>query len=665
VYFFAVDLDAHEGQNDFTKFDKKLEQFFGASPVRFYSKSGKGIRQIYLLETPIAEMEFLECIRSWGFNRRGRIEIFPKTEKLTQFWLPNEPNISTGGDSFIAGTWERAIIPLPEKILVQMTNASLDFLLGFVEPGNRNSSLFSTSREFGNKRIEKMLAERLCRRGAILCGLNERETGATIESGFSQGLAESFQSRNRSENELKCGSIQIYGETIPLIHPQTGELLTTEKWFAERIANLFGEKIRFNQTSGKFLIFNGKHWANDEHGDVHKFASETNTRIFTEINNFEGERTRIIKALLKFEKLQVFRGALGFLEQFPGIRKTENEFDRQNHLFNCQNGTLNLSTGAFKPHNPIDNISKISEAFFNPDAKYPLWQNFMNRIFNGDFETIFYLQKAVGISLLGDVKEQCFFFCFGRGANGKSVFFETLALLFGSYYQKAPSEMLMLKNQNSSVPNDIARLKGSRFVVASELQDGLRFNEAVLKNLTGGDSIPARFLYKEFFEFKPTHKLWIYGNHRPVVRGSDDGVWRRIKLIPFLVQIPVEQRIPLPELVASLSKELSGILNWALEGLNAYRKEGLKDCKAVREATAGYREESDSLGDFLNDCIEFCQAGETKNEELYPAYQDWCKKTGEYPYNSRRFCSMMRERGLSDKRGAQGSKIWKGITIKW
>ncbi|MBN1339482.1 MAG: hypothetical protein JXA03_09170, partial [Bacteroidales bacterium] len=535
-----------------------------------------------------------------------------------------------------------------------------DFLLGFSLDGSRNTSLFNCAKETGSKGVERDIAKQLCKRGAELCGLDAQETITTFSSGYDTGFTDTEENIDIKNND---GSTKAFSNSIQITHPKTGELLTTEKWFAERIAELFCDKIRFNQTSGKFLIYDGKKWLNDEHGKIFEYAEYTLKLIRKKTKNFEGDRGKLVRALLKFEKLQIFRGALGYLEQLSDIRKTENDFDVQCSLLNCQNGTLDLLNREFKPHNSSEHLSKISEASFEPSAKCPRWENFLKTIFQADTEQILFIQKAVGLSLLGEVKEQCLFFCYGSGANGKSVFSETIRHLFGNYYQKAPAEMLMARDYKQQNTNDIARLKGVRFVIASELQDGQRFNEAFLKDLTGGDKIAARFLYKEFFEFTPSHTLWIYGNHQPIIRGTDEGIWRRIRLIPFTYQIPSEKRIPLPDLVASFVEELPGILNWALDGLDAYRQEGLTDCKAVRDATAIYRKDSDSLGTFLSECTELDKSSETKQSELYETYHNWCERTGEYPINSRRFCAMMRERGFSDRSGSQGMKIWRGISL--
>ncbi|MDD5673275.1 MAG: phage/plasmid primase, P4 family [Chitinivibrionales bacterium] len=649
VYFFAVDLDAHEGQKDMTEYDEKLAKFFGGNPVRFHSKSGKGIRQIYFLKSPIDIKAFLHFIKSWGFNRTGRIEIFPKTDKLTQFWLPNEPNAETGGDSYISGTWENAIILLPETIPVNITNAGLDLLLGFVPAGNRNAALYSCACELGNKNADRQIAYRLCNRAAILCGLESREIDATFKSGYDDGLSKKGHGNQEEEYLISNG---------------TSDILITEAWFAKCIAKKHIDKIRFNCTSGKFLIYDGKQWKEDNHGLVYKLSEELLKRFFKDASSSEGDRGKLLKALLKFEKHQIFRGALDFFKELSEIRKTEQDFDRDYYLFNCQNGTLNLKTLDFKPHNPLDHLSKISGALYEPAAQFPKWKDFLCQIFNGDDSLILYVQKAVGVSLAGECLEQCLFFCYGNGANGKSVFFETIKRLLGNYYQKTSAEMLMARDQRTQIPNDIAHLRGARFVVASELQDGQRFNEAVLKDLTGGDTIRARFLYKEPFEFTPSHTLWIYGNHQPVIRGLDEGIWRRIKLIPFTVQIPLEARVPLPELVDSFSKELSGILNWAIDGWEIYRQEGLIDCAAVKEATTGYRQDSDSLQAFLDEKTDCVKSLDVNQSALYSSYQDWCKKAGEYQQNRRRFCLMMREHGFKARRGSQGCKIWDGLSLK-
>ena len=284
----------------------------------------------------------------------------------------------------------------------------------------------------------------------------------------------------------------------------------------------------------------------------------------------------------------------------------------------------------------------------------------MLRIFNGDVSLIRYVQRAVGLSLTGFVGEQCMFFMFGSGKNGKSTFIETIKKLMREYAATTPSETLM-KRDKSGVSNDVARLAGKRLVVSSETDEGQYLSESTLKTLTGQDIISARFLHQEFFEFQPQFKLWMFGNHKPIVRGTDHGIWRRIRLIPFTVTISDEERDP--NLPAKLEKELSGIFNWALMGLQDYKLNGLGEPLAVSDAVEEYRAEMDVLGTFISEMCDCKPDAIVEVRALYLCYSEWCSDFGERPLPQRSFAIRLKERGFTPTRSKIGTRCWSGISV--
>jgi putative DNA primase/helicase len=265
----------------------------------------------------------------------------------------------------------------------------------------------------------------------------------------------------------------------------------------------------------------------------------------------------------------------------------------------------------------------------------------------------------VGYSLTGDTREQVLFLLHGSGANGKSTFLEVIQALLGEYALQTPAETLVQK-QGEGIPNDVARLKGARFVAASETEEGKRLAEGMVKKMTGGDVLTARFLHQEYFEFKPEFKLFLATNHKPLIRGTDHAIWRRIRLIPFQVQIPdAEKDKALPE---KLKAERSGILTWALEGCRSWQQEGLSTPAEVLQATEAYRDEMDILKDFLESCcIEKAEA-EAKVSDLYAAYVAWCEANGERPLTQRAFGMKLSERGLGQRR-TKVARYWVGIGL--
>jgi len=269
----------------------------------------------------------------------------------------------------------------------------------------------------------------------------------------------------------------------------------------------------------------------------------------------------------------------------------------------------------------------------------------------GDADMIQFLQRAVGYSLSGSIGEQCLFFLYGTGANGKSIFLETLKLITGDYGLAASAQTLMA-TRSSSIQNDIARLAGARFVACGEIEDGTRLRESLVKDLTGGDTICARFLRREFFDFRPQFKLWIRANHKPQIRGSGEAIWRRIHLVPFAVQIPPAQRDP--DLLDKLRAELSGILGWAVRGCIEHQRHGLATPAQVREATAEYRSEMDVIGEFLSERCESEKNATVSAKDLYQAYRAWCEDSGTRPLSQRGFGLSLTERGYTKESGRGG-----------
>jgi len=263
-------------------------------------------------------------------------------------------------------------------------------------------------------------------------------------------------------------------------------------------------------------------------------------------------------------------------------------FDQNPMLLNVLNGTFELKTGELRPHDQRDRITKICPVEYREDALCPTWLAFLDRIFNGNADLIGFVQRAIGYSLTGSTQEQCFLLLWGEGSNGKSTMLELLRDVLGDYADNASTDALMVSSGRGT-ENDIAKLKGARLVTASESGEGRRLDEERVKRLTGGDTISARFLYREWFEYRPQFKLWLAVNNRPEVRGTDHAIWRRVRLIPFEVVIPDDDQDK--ELPAKLRAEAPGILRWAVEGCLAWQKEKLNPPKAITSATTEYRSE--------------------------------------------------------------------------
>jgi putative DNA primase/helicase len=344
----------------------------------------------------------------------------------------------------------------------------------------------------------------------------------------------------------------------------------------------------------------------------------------------------------------------------PGIPVGPQQLDSHPWLLNVHNGTLDLRTGHLRPHAREDLLTKLAPVAYDPVAPCPLWEAFLSRIFAGDGGLIRFVQKALGYSLTGSTQEQCFFILHGVGANGKSTLIQTISAVLRDYAKHTPTETLLVQ-QGDRPRNDLARLQGARFVSASEVEGGRKLAEALIKQLTGGDTLTARYLYKEHFEFQPAFKIWLAVNHKPGVHGTDHAIWRRMRLLPFTVTIPpAEQEKRLPE---KLLGELPGILRWAVEGCLAWQQEGLEPPMAVKRATGDYRAEMDVIAAFIRDCCVVEPQRQVSTSELYAEYQGWCEQMGESAVTQKALAAALQERGCTSGRNSRG-RLWCGIALK-
>ena len=340
----------------------------------------------------------------------------------------------------------------------------------------------------------------------------------------------------------------------------------------------------------------------------------------------------------------------------PGVAVSVGMFDRDPMLLNCSNGTLDLRNGEIKALDPADLITKMVPVSYDPQATCPVWETFVDRIMESDLSRIEFLQRAVGYSLTGITSEQCLFVLHGPGANGKSTFMETVRELLADYAMHTTTSSL-LQSKSSPIRNDLARLNGARCVSAVEIGMGKRLDEALVKQLTGGDQVTARFLYNEYFEYKPTFKLFIAANHKPDIRGVDHGIWRRIHLIPFNVTIASDEIDR--DLPNKLRAELPGILAWAVRGCRQWQEQGLMVPESIAVATSEYRAEMDVIAEFLNDrCTE--QADEKEPlKTLYDAYREWCDSACQDAVGKKVFGNLMKQKGYSQSKSG-GVRYWNG-----
>ena len=340
---------------------------------------------------------------------------------------------------------------------------------------------------------------------------------------------------------------------------------------------------------------------------------------------------------------------------------TADQFDADLNLAGSPGGTINLETGEVMPAARNHWITKqcaVSPAPVGTPA--PLWESFLNRIFNGDAELIAFMQRAAGYALTGHVSEHKLLFLFGTGSNGKSVFLNTIYDIMGDYSKRA-SAQTFLNSSGDQHPTDLAGLHGARLVVSSELPAGKAWNEAVIKDLTGGDIITARFMRQDFFEYMPQFTLFIAGNHRPSFSGIDEAIRRRVCLVPFTQTIPAAERDP--ELPEKLKAEWPAILRWMIEGAKEWQRVGLAVPEAVRAASADYMEDEDTLSDFFSENVQDDPFGKVSVSDMYDRFCRWQRSQGfKQIWTKKAMGTAFAELGIRAKKS--GARFYPGVSLK-
>lgn len=414
----------------------------------------------------------------------------------------------------------------------------------------------------------------------------------------------------------------------------------TDTGNAQRLRDKYKGNIKYSYVRKKWYYWTGKIWAVDNTGEIKKLADEIINDIKKEafMEKDEDKQQELLKWASRTASSKGKEAMVKETQHIDGIPILMEELDCYTDYLNCQNGIINLRTGELLPHDSNFMMSRISYAEYDNSGKQPkMWLSFLNDVTNGDKELQEYLQKCVGYSLTGSIREQCAFFLYGLGNNGKSTFLDTIADLLGSYASNVQPDTIMMRKNDSGANSDIARLKSTRFVTSEEPTEGVRLNEGLVKQLTGGGKVTCRFLYGDEFEYEPEFKIWIGTNHKPVIRGTDVGIWRRIRLIPFEVNIPKEKVDK--NLKYKLRKELPQILKWAVEGCIKWQKQGLELPKCVDKATKEYKVEMDILASFMESCLEIDYVNGTSMsaQDLFNLYSAWAKKNNEFEMTSRKF----------------------------
>ena len=426
---------------------------------------------------------------------------------------------------------------------------------------------------------------------------------------------------------------------------------------ARRLVRRQGSELRCCQ--GRWLVWSNGRWRQDDNGEVERRAKQTAVSIYAEVEACReaDERSQVARHAQRSEAEPRLRAMMKLAATEPGIAIRPSDLDAEPLLLSCGNGTLDLRTGDLRPADPVDLLSRGTNVEFDADAKCPRWLEFLEEVFDGDPEVVTFLQRFVGYSLTGETQEHVLAVLHGGGCNGKTTLVETIRKLVGGFASTASFETFVKTRGDRGPRNDLARLHRARMVIASESGRGRQLDDATMKSLTGGDTVTARFLHQEHFEFRPEFKLWLVTNHRPRVDGSDDAIWRRLRLVPFEVNFEGREDRSLND---RLQHELPGILNWAIEGCLVWQREGLGDASVVRRATAEYRADEDTLGAFLAErCV---LEGSVGTGALRDAYEGFCEAVDEQPMGASLLGRELADRGV--RRGGNGRGSYQGVRLR-
>ncbi len=447
------------------------------------------------------------------------------------------------------------------------------------------------------------------------------------------------------------------------VGPDANVKRPTDAGNAARFAEQHCDKARYVPGIG-WHVWDGRRWARDATGAVERLARETARGVFAEAHAATGEDAR--KALgswaLKSESEPRLRACLTLAATEEPLIALADELDSHPWLLNVANGTLDLRTGELRAHDRGDRLTKLADTAYDPGARSERWERFLVETTGGDVELLSFLRRAAGYTLAGDPCEEVVLFAHGPAAAGKSTFVEALRATLGDYATTADFGTFLAGNHG--VRNDLARLAGARMVLASEVVAGSRFDAATLKAMTGRDTIAARFLYREAFEYRPAFTLWLAANDRPAIDADDDAAWRRMRALPFLSSVPAERRDPdLKRALTDDPHERAAVLAWAVRGCLEWQHDGFAPPASVTGYTDGYRRENDPLADWLAAACQIEETARATGSELRRSYERWCTDSGDQAIDTRAFAAALRSHGCRGVR-TKSARVWLGIALK-
>jgi putative DNA primase/helicase len=407
-------------------------------------------------------------------------------------------------------------------------------------------------------------------------------------------------------------------------------------------------------------VWDERRWRPDDDGETARVYADMIKETWPALARITDadERKKAVTALSAAERKSFAEGALWFAAARPGMALAASRLDANPMLLNCANGTLDLQTMTLGPHNPDHNITKICRGRWIPHLGDTRWAKFITEILP-DSAIRGFVQRLMGSALPGRVRDHVLPILTGTGSNGKSTFTEAVSAALGDYAMQADPTLLMASHHDSH-PTGQAALQGRRLAVCMETAQGRHLDAPTAKQLTGGDTITARYMRQDFFSFTPSHTILMITNHKPVVDGSDDALWRRIVVVPFEQVFSGDQ--VQPDLKEQLGSEPDAILSWMIEGWISYTEHGLLIPDAVRIATEAYKADSDAVGRYITERFYPTQFGTVASADLFADWQKWSAVNGEEPITQKAFTTELTRRGYS-KHKSDGRILWKGFTL--
>lgn len=434
----------------------------------------------------------------------------------------------------------------------------------------------------------------------------------------------------------------------------------TELGYARRLIHVYGDRLRHVSAWGRWLVWDGTRWGPDNTGQAARWQKAIARRLTVDAMTLPDENARkaALAAAKRGETSAGVAGALKLASSEEKIAIAPEDLDSDPFLINCRNGVLDLRNGQLRPHDPGLLLTKMAGANYFPRAAGEQWTKFLERV-QPDSEMRGFLARLLGHALEGRVTNHVLPIFHGAGANGKGTLIGAVLAALGDYGDAADPELLTARSFDAH-PTGVADLFGLRLAVLHESDQGRRLAEGTVKRLTGGDRIKARRMREDFWSFEPSHTFVMLTNHKPLVAGTDEGIWRRLRLVPFDVVIPGPERDE--HLGERLAGELEAVLAWLVAGYRDYRRNGLGEPASVLEATAGYRADSDALKRFLDQRCLLGPHFRTRSSDLFGAWRSWCIGEGEDPGSNKAFTTSLQNRGYDTVRTNSGA-FWQGIGL--